>query len=125
MFARSATVARPAVSAATTAPRVATLRLRTFATSSTLREQLVLAERQGPVTVLTLNRPKALNALSTPLFTQLNAELDKVAEDDSVKAVVLTGSEKAFAGKWWCDGNRHVNERATRADNGEIVTSRS
>lgn len=62
-------------------------------------DQLVLVDRQGPVTVLTLNRPKALNALSSPLFEQLNAELEKAEEDGEVKCIVLTGGEKVFAGK--------------------------
>lgn len=69
--------------------------------SSAVADQLVLVDKQGPVTVLTLNRPKALNALSSPLFVQLNNELDKAAEDDSVKCIVLTGGEKVFAGESW------------------------
>ncbi|KAJ9115682.1 hypothetical protein QFC20_001009 [Naganishia adeliensis] len=60
-------------------------------------DKLVLAERQGPVLVLTLNRPKALNALSSPLFEQLNGEFAKAQVDDDVRAVVLTGGEKNFA----------------------------
>jgi len=59
--------------------------------------QLVLKQRRGAVTVLTLNRPKALNALNTPLFDALNRELDEVERDEEVGAVVLTGGEKAFA----------------------------
>lgn len=62
-------------------------------------DKLVLAERQGPVLVLTLNRPKALNALSSPLFEQLNGEFAKAQVDDDVRAVVLTGGEKNFAGE--------------------------
>lgn len=47
---------------------------------------------------VTLNRPKALNALSSPLFKELNDALTKYEEDDDIGAVVITGSEKAFAG---------------------------
>lgn len=47
---------------------------------------------------VTLNRPKALNALSTPLFRELNQALTKYDEDKEVGAIVMTGSEKAFAG---------------------------
>jgi enoyl-CoA hydratase len=66
---------------------------------STATEPLVLTSRSqsNSVAILTLNRPKALNALSSPLFDQLNAELVKADEDDSVRAIVITGSEKAFA----------------------------
>jgi enoyl-CoA hydratase len=45
-----------------------------------------------------LNRPKALNALSSPLFEELNDALTKFDADETVGAIVLTGSEKAFAG---------------------------
>jgi enoyl-CoA hydratase len=47
---------------------------------------------------VTLNRPKSLNALSSPLFKELNQALEDADKDDSVGAMVLTGSEKAFAG---------------------------
>ena len=44
-----------------------------------------------------LHRPKALNALFTPLITELNTALKAFDSDQSIKAMVLTGSEKAFA----------------------------
>ncbi|EON65361.1 enoyl-CoA hydratase [Coniosporium apollinis CBS 100218] len=44
-----------------------------------------------------LNRPKALNALCTPLFVELNDALRKLDADKEIGAIVLTGSEKAFA----------------------------
>ncbi|KAM0753766.1 enoyl-CoA hydratase [Meredithblackwellia eburnea MCA 4105] len=49
------------------------------------------------VSQITLNRPKALNALNSELFAELNAALDTIQADDDVRAVVLTGSSKAFA----------------------------
>jgi enoyl-CoA hydratase/carnithine racemase len=49
---------------------------------------------------VTLNRPKALNALSSPLFKELNNALVKFEEDKEIGAIVLTGSDKAFAGMW-------------------------
>ncbi|TAL00134.1 MAG: enoyl-CoA hydratase [Rhodospirillaceae bacterium] len=57
----------------------------------------ILVETRGPVGLITLNRPKALNALSTPLMRDLDAALSAFAADESVRVVVLTGSEKAFA----------------------------
>ena len=62
-------------------------------------DKLVLTSRSpsNNVVVLTLNRPKAKNALSTPLFDQLNVELEKADQDDSVRAIVITGGEKVFA----------------------------
>jgi enoyl-CoA hydratase len=57
----------------------------------------ILVETRGAVGIITLNRPKALNALSTPLVRDLGAALDAFEHDPAVRAVVLTGSEKAFA----------------------------
>ncbi|CAD1471688.1 unnamed protein product, partial [Heterotrigona itama] len=49
------------------------------------------------VGLITLNRPKALNALCNKLMTELNDAVAKFDTDDSVSAIILTGSEKAFA----------------------------
>ena len=49
-----------------------------------------------PPTV-TLNRPKALNALCTPLINELNQALNKLNASDKTSVIVLTGSQKAFA----------------------------
>lgn len=66
---------------------------------STQAEPLVLSRRSdsGKVAILQLNRPKALNALSSPLFDELNAEMEKADNDPSVRAIVLTGGDKVFA----------------------------
>ena len=61
-------------------------------------ENILVSKPESSVTLITLNRPKALNALSTALFTELNEALAEADEDKEVSAVVLTGSEKAFAG---------------------------
>jgi enoyl-CoA hydratase len=54
-------------------------------------------ERRGPVALLTLNRPEALNAMSVELLNELEARLREVDADPGVRAVVLTGAgEKAF-----------------------------
>ncbi|AFM42494.1 enoyl-CoA hydratase/carnithine racemase [Desulfosporosinus acidiphilus SJ4] len=59
--------------------------------------QNLLLERNGPIAVLTINRPKALNALNSDTLTELSTALDELRGDSSVKAVILTGSgEKAF-----------------------------
>lgn len=62
-----------------------------------MSEKLVLLKKQDRVGLLTLNRPKALNALCADLISQLNEALDKCEADDDVGALVITGSEKAFA----------------------------
>ncbi|TQF04537.1 crotonase/enoyl-CoA hydratase family protein [Kitasatospora acidiphila] len=59
---------------------------------------LVLTATDGPITTLTLNRPEKLNALSYALIDELDAALDRVEADDTVRAVVLTGAgDRAFS----------------------------
>jgi enoyl-CoA hydratase len=57
----------------------------------------ILVETRGPVGLITLNRPQALNALCDALVRELGAALDAFEADDAVGAVVITGSAKAFA----------------------------
>lgn len=57
----------------------------------------ILVETRGPVGVITLNRPKALNALCTPLIQEMGQALDDMEANQDIGAIVLTGSEKAFA----------------------------
>ncbi len=59
--------------------------------------EYILTETRGPVGLITLNRPKALNALCAALIVELGKALDDFEADDEIGAVVLTGSEKAFA----------------------------
>ncbi|MFQ5954309.1 MAG: enoyl-CoA hydratase [Kiloniellales bacterium] len=57
----------------------------------------ILVEKKGRVGIITLNRPKALNALSSALIAELVQALDDMEADDNIGAIVLTGNEKAFA----------------------------
>jgi enoyl-CoA hydratase len=57
----------------------------------------IIVETKGHVGLITLNRPKALNALSSGLVAELGKALDGFEADDDIGAIVLTGSEKAFA----------------------------
>ena len=62
--------------------------------------QHILVEKQGAksnVGLITLNRPKALNALCDGLMREVSDAIDALEKDNAVGAVVLTGSEKAFA----------------------------
>ena len=54
-------------------------------------------DRDGAVTVLTLNRPDVLNAFDEPLTEALNASLADCAADASIRAVVITGAGRAFS----------------------------
>ena len=60
---------------------------------------LLSTPREAPADTppVELNRPKALNALCTPLILELNAALRAFQADTSIGAIVLTGSERAFA----------------------------
>ena len=59
--------------------------------------QTILVERRGAVGIVTLNRPQALNALNAALVAELGSALDDFESDAVIGAIVLTGSEKAFA----------------------------
>ena len=58
---------------------------------------LVLTETRGAVGIVRLNRPEALNALNLALTTQMSAALSAFEEDDAIGAIVLTGTDRAFA----------------------------
>lgn len=58
---------------------------------------LIIVERRGPVGLIRLNRPKALNALNSELIAELEMALTSFDEDPDVAAMIITGSEKAFA----------------------------
>ena len=57
----------------------------------------IIVERTGRVALITLNRPKALNALSSGLERDVVAALAELDTDSEVGCIVITGSEKAFA----------------------------
>src|SRR5256886_11554358 len=57
----------------------------------------ILVERRGAVGIVTLNRPQALNALNAALITELGSAFDDLEADPAIGAIVLTGSDKAFA----------------------------
>ncbi|MBX9631059.1 MAG: enoyl-CoA hydratase [Burkholderiales bacterium] len=57
----------------------------------------ILVESRGRVGLVTLNRPKALNALSPELMNELTQALETFEADDGIGCIVITGNEKAFA----------------------------
>ena len=59
--------------------------------------ELIIAETRGRVGLITLNRPKALNALNDQVMDEIGAALDRFEADENIGAIVITGSEKAFA----------------------------
>src|SRR3984957_17002461 len=57
----------------------------------------IIVEARGKVGVITLNRPKMLNALSFGVFREIANAVDDLEADDGIGCIVLTGNEKAFA----------------------------
>ena len=53
-------------------------------------------EQQGPVAILTIDRPEALNALNSQVLADLDEAITKVEQADDVFAVILTGAGRSF-----------------------------
>ena len=62
-----------------------------------MAHEMILVETRGRVGLITLNRPKALNALCDQLMEELGQALRGFEADPAIGAIVLTGSDKAFA----------------------------
>src|SRR4051812_8517835 len=60
-------------------------------------EPVLLRRDDGPVAILTLNRPHALNALSGELIDALQAEFDKLASDPAIRVVIVEAKGRAFS----------------------------
>ena len=59
--------------------------------------EFLLLERQGPITVLTLNRPERLNAWNLQMRQEMRAAVTELVEDDGLRVAIVTGSGRAFA----------------------------
>ena len=59
--------------------------------------EFVLSERDGPVGIVTIARPRQLNALSSSVLTELASALEAHDQDDQVRAIILTGGTDVFA----------------------------
>ncbi len=80
----------------------------------------LLCERKGGALVLTLNRPQAMNALSSELAAQLQAAVEAASDDHGVRAIVVTGAgDRAF-----CAG-MDLKQRSTLTPDQKWVQSRA
>jgi len=59
--------------------------------------ETITVDVRGAVGLITLNRPKALNALNAQMVQEMGRALDELEADQAIGAIVITGSEKAFA----------------------------
>lgn len=84
-------------------------------TNVTADEIPLLMERRGAVLMLTLNRPKARNALSNALLDALSARLDEIAADDTAQVVIIDHAPPVF-----CAGHdlRELNAHRSEPDGG-------
>lgn len=71
--------------------------------------QTLLVEQRGPVALVTLNRPQALNALNAQVLADFIAVMAAYEADESQRCLVLTGNEKAFA------AGADIKEMATKS----------
>src|SRR5262245_64712172 len=65
--------------------------------SKASNEPVLLRRDEGPVAILTLNRPQAMNALSGVLIDALQAEFDRLARDRAIRCVVIEATGRAFS----------------------------
>ena len=59
--------------------------------------ETILVERDERVGIITLNRPKALNALNTQVMNEVTSAAADFDDDPGIGAIIITGSAKAFA----------------------------
>lgn len=61
-----------------------------------MSDPVILVEKRGPIAIVTLNRPGAMNALNKPLRTAIATTFDELEEDPDIRVAILTGAGKAF-----------------------------
>ncbi|NND33718.1 MAG: enoyl-CoA hydratase, partial [Saprospiraceae bacterium] len=82
-----------------------------------MNEDLIILERKDSIAILTLNRPKVYNALNQDIKAQLVKLLDQCKNDDSIRAIILTGAGKGFcAGADMSDLSSRPSPRDVRDD---------
>lgn len=80
-----------------------------------MTDNLVLANQDGPVLVLTLNRPERLNAITPALVDELCGRLESAQDDASLSAIILTGAGRSFcAGDDLHDASSHSADLAAQ-----------
>lgn len=81
----------------------------------------LLVETDGPLAIVTVNRPKAMNALNDEFFTELNQLLDELEGNGQTRVMIVTGAEKAFVAgadivelmKADSEGGRRISDKGT------------
>src|SRR3954471_16421981 len=78
-------------------PHPALSRKRERGKEESMTYETILVEQRGAVSLVTLNHPKALNALNSSVLAELIQAFAAYDEDEGQRCLVLTGNEKAFA----------------------------
>ena len=68
-----------------------------------MSEKTVRYEVEGPLAVLTLNRPNKLNAINTEMMADINESMNQAEEDIKVRAIVLQAEGKSFSAGFYLD----------------------
>jgi methylglutaconyl-CoA hydratase len=88
-----------------------------------MTETLVKRSDDGPVAILTLNRPEKRNALSRALIAELDQQVDRAGRDPKVRVVVLTGAGRVFcAGMDLREAAKEGNDKGSEAEQNAVVT---
>ena len=112
--------------------------------AAAMTDTVLRTEPEPGIALVTLNRPERLNAMSTELVADLHEVLGEIADDRSVRVVVLTGAGRGFCagldlkessqrtaarrGPGWAGGGRHgrpAADRVARAPAARACASRS
>src|SRR5689334_10454590 len=85
--------------------------------------ETILLDQEDGVAVVTLNRPKVLNALCRQMILDLMSVLDRLAEDAGTRAVILTGAGRAFCSGLDLAEQRQPPTRERIAESRELATT--
>jgi len=84
-------------------------------------ENIIVTQPKPNVALIALNRPKALNALCTPLMEDLDKALNEIELDDTIGCTVLTGNDRAFAAG--ADIKEMQNKTLSECISGDFLSS--
>lgn len=65
----------------------------------------ILFQKEGPICIVTLNRPERLNAISIQMIKELNQAVDEIENDDEIRVVIITGAPRPDGRPCFCAGN--------------------
>jgi enoyl-CoA hydratase/carnithine racemase len=83
--------------------------------ATAVAQELVMFEQIGAVARLTLNRPESLNAINQDLGAELIGHLDRCVDDETIRAVLIRGSGRAFCAGDDVGGHNPTRPQVTRS----------